>query len=232
VRGETRLGRTYFAGRRVLSRARTRARRRREDRKVEQGRAQRLREIQRSSNLLLDVGASSSHLAGWISLDIAPDERSLRLDASRPWPLRDGSARAVRAEHMLEHLTWEGAETCVREMYRVLEPGGVVRICTPDLEGIARAYLERDPHVLEVHREHGYDAPTWSHLPNNYLRLWGHRHVFDLDSLRAVLELAGFTEIERTGFNRSRHRVLDGTDSHDPGDLEPLVVCVDAVKPG
>ena len=46
-----------------------------------------------------------------------------------------------------------------------------------------------------------------------------------------MLERAGFEQIERAGFNRSRHELLDGTDSHDPGELEPLVVCVDAVKP-
>jgi predicted SAM-dependent methyltransferase len=117
-------------------------------------------------------------------------------------------------------------------MARVLEPGGLCRICTPDLEGIARAYLAREPHVLDVHREHGYDAPTWAHLPNNYLRMWGHRFVFDFDTLRLLLERSGFEQIERASFNRSRHELLDRTDSHDPGELEPLVVCVDAVKPG
>lgn len=192
---------------------------------------QRLRELRRSRGLLLDVGASSVHLPGWVSLDIEPDEQGVFLDASKPWPLPDGCARAVRAEHMIEHLDWQEAVTCTREMSRVLEPGGVCRICTPDLEGIARAYLERNPRVLEVHREHGYDAPTWSHMPNNYLRMWGHKYVFDFEALGALLVDAGFAEIERTQFNRSRHKILDGTDSHDPGELEPLVVCVDALKP-
>jgi predicted SAM-dependent methyltransferase len=152
------------------------------------------------------------------------------MDASRPWPFPDGCARAVRSEHMVEHLTWDEAAFCIREMYRVLEPGGVCRICTPDLEGIARAYLEREPRVLDIHREHGYEAPTWSHLPNNYLRMWGHRYVFDTEALTTLLEDAGFGEVERTGFGQSGHAVLDNTDSHDPEGLEPLVVCVDAVK--
>jgi predicted SAM-dependent methyltransferase len=197
---------------------------------VEKARARRLREAQASTGLLLDVGTSSAHLPGWISLDIEPDEETLRLDASKPWPFPERCARAVRAEHMIEHLSWEEAELCIAEMARVLEPGGLCRICTPDLEGISRAYLEREPRVLDVHREHGYDAPTWAQLPNNYLRMWGHKFVFDFDSLRLLLEAAGFEQIERTGFNHSRHALLDGTDSHDPGELEPLVVCVDAVR--
>ncbi|MFL5915691.1 MAG: class I SAM-dependent methyltransferase [Gaiellaceae bacterium] len=200
-------------------------------RRIERARTERLRAAQASTGLLLDVGTSSSHLPGWLSLDIDPDEQALRLDASKPWPFPDGCARAVRAEHMIEHLTWKEAELCIGEMARVLQPGGLCRICTPDLEGIARAYLDRDPRVLDVHREHGYDAPTWAHLPNNYLRMWGHSFVFDVDSLHQLLERAGFEQIERSGFNRSPHKLLHGTDSHDPGELEPLVVCVDAVKP-
>jgi predicted SAM-dependent methyltransferase len=200
-------------------------------RSVEKARAERLREAQASTGLLLDVGTSTEYLTpGWICLDVTPDDGALRLDASKPWPLPDGCARAVRAEHIIEHLSWDEAALCVREMARVLEPGGLCRICTPDLEGIARAYLERDARVLDIHREHGYFAPTWSHMPNNYLRMWGHRYVFDFESLRFLLEDAGFEQIERTGFNQSRYDLLNGTDTHNMGELEPLVVCVDAVK--
>ncbi len=212
--------------RRLVTAARSRLARHR----IERARAERLRDVQASTGLLLDIGTSSSHLPGWLSFDIDPDEQALRLDASKPWPLPDGCARAVRAEHMIEHLSWEEAELCIGEMARVLEPGGLCRICTPDLEGIATAYLARDPRVLEVHREHGYDAPTWAHLPNNYLRMWGHRFIFDFDALRLLLGRAGFEQIECAGFNRSRHALLDGTDSHDPGELEPLVMCVDSIR--
>lgn len=200
--------------------------------RAEAGRAELLRTAQQSTGLLLDIGTSTAFVSpGWIPCDIDPDEQSLRIDAAKPWPLPDGCAKAVRAEHMIEHLSWEEAELCVGEMARVLEPGGLCRICTPDLEGISRAYLERDPRVLEAHREVGYFAPTWSQLPNNYLRMFGHRFVFDFESLRYLLERAGFDAVERTGFNRSRHALLDGTDSHDPGVLESLILCVDAEKP-
>jgi predicted SAM-dependent methyltransferase len=203
-----------------------------ERQRIEEARAVRLRAAQASTGLLLDVGTSTEFLTpGWLGLDINPDDRALRLDASKPWPLPDGCARAVRAEHMIEHLSWDEAAFCIREIARVLEPGGVCRICTPDLEGIARTYLERDARVLGAHREDGYFAPTWSHMPNNYLRMWGHSFVFDFDSLRFLLDGAGFEQVERAGFNQSRHELLNGTDTHDMGELEPLIVCVDAVKP-
>jgi predicted SAM-dependent methyltransferase len=213
-----------------LSKVRHRWRERSRVRRVAALHGERLLRLRQARGLLLDIGGGTTHLPGWVTLDIEPDADSVPFDASKRWPLQDESARAVRAEHMIEHLDWQEATTCIREMYRVLEPGGICRICTPDLEGIARAYLDRDPRVLQVHRGHGYDAPTWSHLPNNYLRLWGHRYMFDFDALRMLLEDAGFAEVERTAFNRSRHELFDGSDSHDPEELESLVVCVDAVK--
>jgi predicted SAM-dependent methyltransferase len=197
----------------------------------ERRRRSRLHALQFERGLLLDLGASSLHLPGWVSLDIEPDELGIRMDAAKRWPFADHSARAVRGEHVIEHLTFDEAEVCIREMFRVLEPGGVCRICTPDLEGIARAYVTRDEDALEIHRLHGYVAPTWSHLPNNYMRMWGHQYMFDFDALSYLLERAGFEGVERASFNTSRHAVLNGTDSHDPEGLERLVVCVDAVKP-
>jgi predicted SAM-dependent methyltransferase len=189
-----------------------------------------LRRMRPGAGLLLDVGAGTHHLDGWLSLDVRPDDDSLYLDAARPWPLPDRCARGVRSEHMIEHLSFDDARSCICEMYRVLEPGGVCRICTPDLEGIAHAYLGHDERLLELHRKDGYAALTWSHLPNNYMRVGDHRHLFDFDALRSLLEEAGFREIERTPFNHSRHTIVDGTDSHDPGGLEAFVLCVDAVK--
>ena len=145
---------------------------------------ERLRELRDASGLLLDVGSSSLHLPGWVSLDIEPDETGIRMDATKPWPFRDGSARAIRSEHMIEHLEYEEGLAFLHEAYRVLEPGGVIRVCTPDLEGISRAYLERDPLVLEAHRQHEYVAPTWAHLVNKYACSSGHRFLYDFDALR------------------------------------------------
>jgi predicted SAM-dependent methyltransferase len=170
---------------------------------------------------------------GWVSIDISPGRDGIRIDASERWPLPDGCARAIRSEHMVEHLTWEQAGVFASEVFRVLEPGGLLRICTPDLEAISRAYLERDPRLLELHRV-DYKAPTWAHLPNNQMRMWGHRFLFDEQSLTELLVSEGFGDIERRSFGESRHAILAGTDVHDLGEtlLAGLVLTLDAVKPG
>jgi len=63
-------------------------------------------------------------------------------DLRRSLPFPAGSFQAVYAAHVLEHLVPAEAVRLLAEVRRLLAPGGIVRIVVPDLEGIARAYLE------------------------------------------------------------------------------------------
>ena len=68
-------------------------------------------------------------------------------DVTRDLPYPDGRFEAVYARRILEHLTPAEADGFLREVHRVLQPGGVVRLSVPDLEEIVRTYLE----VVEEH---------------------------------------------------------------------------------
>jgi predicted SAM-dependent methyltransferase len=186
-----------------------------------------------SSDLRISVGSSGAHVPGWISADIERDRdgRCLRMDATEPWPFRDGAAEAIVLEHVLEHIDPDEAPGVLSEAFRVLAPGGVVRTSLPGLDGLVQAFLDRDPEVLEAHRRHGYQARTHGDMLNNYAYMWGHRHLWDFESLRVRLEDAGFRDVEQASFGVSRHPVMQGIDQHDPAPLGALVLCVDAVKP-
>jgi predicted SAM-dependent methyltransferase len=185
------------------------------------------------SDLRLNVGSSGEHVEGWINADLLrdPEGRCLRMDATEPWPFGGRTAEAINSEHVVEHLEPSLAPVFFAEAYRVLRPGGVIRTSTPDLRGIAEAYLAADPAVLEIHRAHGYSARNHADLLNNYVHMHGHRHIYDFETLVLLLDEAGFVEIERAEFGESRHDALRGIDTHEMGELQALVVCVDAVKP-
>ncbi|MEA2459438.1 MAG: hypothetical protein QOC95_2410 [Thermoleophilaceae bacterium] len=184
-------------------------------------------------DLRLNVGSSGEHVDGWINADLLRDPAGhcLRMDATQRWPFEDGSAEAVNSEHVVEHLERAGAAVFFREAFRVLRPGGVIRTSTPDLRGIAEAYLAADPAVLESHRSHGYQARNHADLVNNYVQMHGHLHIYDFETLELLLSEAGFVQVERAEFGQSRHPVLSDVDRHDTGELRALVVCVDAVRP-
>jgi predicted SAM-dependent methyltransferase len=78
----------------------------------------------------------------WINLDFSPVSSSVRranLLASLPLPSE--SARLVYASHFLEHIPKPNVAAFLAECYRVLEPGGVVRLVLPDLQEMAASYL-------------------------------------------------------------------------------------------
>jgi predicted SAM-dependent methyltransferase len=185
------------------------------------------------NDLRINVGSSSSVLDGWINVDLRrdPEGRCVRLDATKPWPFAGASAEAVNSEHFIEHLSDEEAAAYLHEAYRVLRPGGVIRTSTPDLEGIARTLVDRNANDLEIHRSHGYTAATLGELVNNYVYSWGHRRLYDEETLALMLERAGFVEPRRCAFSESEHEALRGIDRHDPEGLERLVLCVEALKP-
>lgn len=91
---------------------------------------------------LLNIGCGSTFHPAWINLDLHSTSPHVRAhDVRKQLPFPDTSIDAVYTAHMLEHLDRQAAESAVREMWRVLRPGGVVRIVVPDLAGIASAYL-------------------------------------------------------------------------------------------
>lgn len=68
-------------------------------------------------------------------------------DITKGLPCSDNAAEGIFASHLLEHLTRSQAKEFIEEAYRVLAPGGVIRLIAPDLEQFAETYL------TEVHSE-------------------------------------------------------------------------------
>jgi predicted SAM-dependent methyltransferase len=92
---------------------------------------------------LLNVGCGDCRHPAWINLDLVqagPDV--LKHDIREKLPFPESSFDAVYHSHVLEHLDPEEGEDLIRECHRVLRPGGVLRVVVPDLEAIARHYLD------------------------------------------------------------------------------------------
>lgn len=82
----------------------------------------------------LQIGTGPMHLDGWLNVDVVPvDARTVYMDATRPFPLPDGVFDGVFSEHMIEHVSLDQARSVVREAFRVMRPGGRIRIATPHL---------------------------------------------------------------------------------------------------
>jgi SAM-dependent methyltransferase len=92
---------------------------------------------------LINIGCGTVFHPAWINIDVNPSDPSVRRwDVQRGLPLREGDADACYASHVLEHLTSAAAGQLLAECHRVLRPGGILRLVVPNLETIARHYLQ------------------------------------------------------------------------------------------
>ncbi len=91
----------------------------------------------------LNVGCGALFASDWNNIDLFTHPDVHRYDVRRGLPYLDNVFDAVYSSHTLEHFSYHEGRVLIGEMYRVLKPGGVVRVVVPDLEQICREYLAR-----------------------------------------------------------------------------------------
>jgi SAM-dependent methyltransferase len=179
----------------------------------------------------LQLGCGANLLPGWLNTDRgAHAAGATYLDAARPFPIPDESFDRVFCEHLIEHLDRESGAAMLAECARILRPGGRIRVSTPDLTVIARLLeAERGGDEIAARYVHwcaeGFlpDANDDRPAPvvNQLFHGWGHRFLYDEDTLAGALRSAGFAPPSRHPYGRSDDPELDGIDSHaDEDNLE------------
>lgn len=160
----------------------------------------------------LCLGSGSAPLPGWTNIDLdgTPD---VRLDLGGRLPIADATVLRIYSEHLLEHLSCEQGQHLLRECRRVLAPGGVLRIATPDLTALVHAYEHdwRDQDWVQWPGHEWIDTPA--RMLNQAMRGWGHQHLYDEGELAHRLRFAGFTDIRRCDLGRSAHDDLAGLET-------------------
>lgn len=92
---------------------------------------------------LLNLGCGGVFHPAWVNLDARPVSPGIvAWDVRRGLPFPCAHFDAVYGSHLLEHLDRPDAATLLGECLRVLKPAGVLRLVVPDLEAIARLYLD------------------------------------------------------------------------------------------
>lgn len=169
--------------------------------------------------LKLHLGAGTSEIPGWINIDGRAGGKGgwLATNLRAPLPFADASADWVFSCHVLEHLAYPaGALALLREVRRVLRPGGVVRLVVPDMHAYARAYVDQDRGFLDADAR-WCDWVSRTRTPLEQILRWagcgnepffGHKFGYDLPTLAALLREAGLDEVEQSAFMQSRHENL------------------------
>lgn len=186
-----------------------------------------------SSEVRVHYGCGPTVGKSWLNFDVSPMLRVERLPLIGPvlhklagggmsfprevrygniinGPLvQEGSAKAVYASHVLEHLSLGDARVALANTYRMLAPGGVLRLIVPDLRTRAELYLQQvaagDPEAASNFMR--YSVLGMEERPRGMIRLirrtfsgTSHLWMWDRISMRAELERAGFVSIRECQF--------------------------------
>ena len=100
--------------------------------------------------LLVNVGCGPhGRRNGWANFDACPcGPHVVAWDLRAPLPLPAGCAEGVFCEHVLEHFKPEDAQAVLRDLRRVLRPGGVLRLIVPDARPYLLAYAREDRQAM------------------------------------------------------------------------------------
>lgn len=170
----------------------------------------------------LQIGSGPHLLPGWLNTDYEPvSDESVFMDATRTFPLPDQAFTHVFSEHMIEHISYEQGLFMLRESFRVLKPGGKIRLATPNLKNIIDL---SGPEKSEVQKRYLDWAMThfWPNIAsrnacfviNNFMRNWGHLFVYDAPTLRFSLEQAGFADVREYPPGTSEEPAFLGLECH------------------
>jgi len=166
---------------------------------------------------------------GWLNTDIEPRPGEVYLDATKNFPVADGSFHYIFGEHVIEHLTYDDALSLLRECYRTLAPGGKIRLATPNLMKYIQLFQEPNtdeaqsyiPKKLAIHGWPPSSRPETMIL-NMEMRSFGHQFLYDPRTLSNRLAQAGFRMITEFPPGESDDPQLRGIESRHTNLWRPV----------
>jgi SAM-dependent methyltransferase len=150
----------------------------------------------------LHLGCGPFAAPGWLNCDIkrAPGVE-LCADLRIGLPLPTDSLDCIAAIHVLQDLAYGELAPALRELRRVLKPGGVLRLGLPDLDRALRAYLARDAAYFYVP---DCDAlSVGAKLVTQIVWYGSVRTPFNAEFAEEWLEAAGFRQIRRCEYRQT-----------------------------
>lgn len=113
--------------------------------------------------LKIQFGCGGNKLEGFINHDS-------EVDISKPLPYNTSTVDFILMEHVWEHITPAEALRCLDECKRVLNPGGVLRLCVPVLDRITA------DHARDIVLGHGHAGAYNIDLVVKFLAISGFRY--------------------------------------------------------
>lgn len=168
----------------------------------------------------LNLGSGGAHIIGWQNIDIVKTEgvTDIVCDLTHCIPFANDSCQLIYSEHLLEHFDVKQGVDFLHECWRVLIPGGTIRISVPDVWQVVNELNELDvnllvkmfPELTAMYKPHHPSAASYL---SAYFYGYGHKHCYDLYELKYRLWQAGLTLKSVVQFGKSANPLLRDIDT-------------------
>ena len=189
----------------------------------------------------LNLGCAGRPKSGYINIDIDTlDEIKVRYPQQKfsedveicqydifNLPFSDASVAEIRADSLLEHLSFLEEREIFYEVHRVLRPGGLFEFSVPDFEDTVKLWLNakdewkdfyrNDPEAISSQHwfgQYSYSTESrWGYLtasifgPQNSEGQF-HKNCYTIPKIRAILKYFDFEEREISHYNWKGDRNL------------------------
>ncbi len=189
----------------------------------------------------LHLGCNRTRLPGFVNVDVrATPAVDLVHSCEDLSPFADAEAELVFSNAFFEHLYARQRVPLLREVARVLAPGGLLLFTgVPDFEAVARAYLEKRPGnsspVFDLAQVYRYTHGEPEQAPDWWLEQL-HKTLLDAPTAVALLSEAGFRDwvVFRYAWGEEPNAVNLGMAAAKPGgpplDLDAVGRWLDALR--
>jgi len=133
---------------------------------------------------ILNLGGGANTFDRWLTADMNP-QADVFVDVTKQLMFPDACVDVVYLEEVIEHIAPAEGATLMKEIHRILKPGGALRLTTPCLDLLASQF----------------DGGAVCELKfNDIFYGHGHRYIYAKTGLRSLLETTGFTTITESSF--------------------------------
>jgi predicted SAM-dependent methyltransferase len=140
-----------------------------------------------SPGLKVHLGSGPINIQGWINVDARSYEHvHVVSDGFELREFADGAISEIYLCHVLEHFSFQEAETLLKSLKGKLRLGGVIRISVPSFDRLIEVYKLSGSDITKV---------KFALMGGQDYQYNFHKSLYNLKSLRELLEHCGYSHV-------------------------------------
>ena len=178
----------------------------------------RWKKILHNDEVKLNLGSGSTKgKNGWVNVDLFGAD--INHDLTKGVPLDDNTVDAVYSSHVFEHIPYKDLLNVIKEIRRILKPGGKLLVCVPNAGLYLRAYFNNEMFINYDEMYIPAVVNTNSKIDQlNYIAYLNgdHTFMFDEENIINILKMCDFNSVD--------FRDFDDEIDHPDRDFESMYV--------